>query len=178
MSATFALLLLASHTLTQMASGPSAGDAVPGLKVFAVAGQHENKEVDYAAERKDKPTIFVFVQAGHWDRPMARFLRELDQNIQKDHKDAYVVAIWLSEKPDDAKDYLPKAQESLKFEATGLTVFQGEKTGPDKWGINPDAHATVVITVGNKAAASLAYTSINDKDVDKVRKTLKKALEK
>ncbi len=43
-------------------SGPAVGDKVPPLKVFAVTGAVGNKEVDYAAARKDKPTIYNFVQ--------------------------------------------------------------------------------------------------------------------
>ena len=42
-------------------SGQKAGEKVPALKAFGVVGSVENKEVDFAAERKDAPTIYVFV---------------------------------------------------------------------------------------------------------------------
>ena len=44
-------------------SGPKAGDKVAALKVHAVAGTIEDKEVDYAKERKDEPTVYLFVNA-------------------------------------------------------------------------------------------------------------------
>ena len=40
-----------------------------GLKVFDATGPLKDKEVDYAAERKGKPTVYVFIQADKWDRP-------------------------------------------------------------------------------------------------------------
>ena len=52
-------------------SGPENGKKVPALKVFDTTGPKQDIEVDYAAERKDKPTVYVFVQADKWDRPMA-----------------------------------------------------------------------------------------------------------
>ena len=44
-------------------SGPKAGEKVPALKAFGVVGSVEGKEADYAADRKDAPTIYLFVQA-------------------------------------------------------------------------------------------------------------------
>ena len=43
-------------------SGPESGKKVPALKVFDATGPKQDKEVDYAAERKDKATVYVFVQ--------------------------------------------------------------------------------------------------------------------
>src|SRR5262245_60157951 len=88
--------LVAAPALADIESGPAVGDKVAALKVFAVVGEHENKDVDYAAERKDKPTIYVFIQADKWDRPMARFLRALDKGVKKESEDAYIVAVWLT----------------------------------------------------------------------------------
>ena len=54
-----------------MESGPKAGDKVPALKVFGVVGTVEGKEADFAADRKDKPTIYIFVQAKKAGYPSA-----------------------------------------------------------------------------------------------------------
>src|SRR5262249_5774623 len=94
-------------------SGPEVGKKVPALKVYAVTGLEENKELDYAAERKAKPTVYIFIQADKWSRPMARFLKTLEKQVQKESEDAYLIAVWLTEKPDATKKYLPIAQESL-----------------------------------------------------------------
>src|SRR3954452_14115605 len=89
------VLLLASAAWAQdVASGPEEGGKVPALKVFDATGAHEGKEVDYAAERKDKPTVYVFVQVYKWDRRMARFLRGLDEAVHKEEVVASVVGVW------------------------------------------------------------------------------------
>ena len=74
---------------------------------------------------------------------MARFLRKLDNEIKK--KDGYVVAVWLTEDVAKSKEYLPVAQRSLQFKATALTCYPTAKELPGGWGINSDAHLTVVV---------------------------------
>jgi hypothetical protein len=173
------VLLLASPAWAQeVTSGPEKGTKVPALKVFDATGPHEGKEVDYAPERKGKPTVYVFVQADQWDRPMARFLRELAQAVQKEGDDAYVVAVWLTDDPDKTKEYLPVAQRSLQFQATALTCFVGGKAGPGGWGLNADAHATAVVADRGKVQATFGYRSVNETDAPAVRDALRKARER
>lgn len=157
-----------------LASGPEVVKKLPALKVYAVAGLHQGKEVDYAADRKGKPTVYVFIQADQWNRPSARFLRALEAGVRKDRADAYVVAVWLTDKPEATKAYLPRAQQALQFTATALTFFKGAKTGPDGWGINPDACITAVVSHNRKVAGTFAYGSINETDAPKVAAALKK----
>lgn len=170
------LLVLPSLAPAQVASGPAVGDKVAALKVFAVTGPQENKEVDYAAAARDQPVIYLFIQAEKWDRPMARFVKELDKIARPGGKAAFqVVAVWLSEKPDEARDYLPRAQQSLQLEATALTVFQGTKEGPENWGLNSMAHITAVVAAKQKIAAAFGYQSVNETDVKEVQEAVKKA---
>ena len=166
----FASALLADETK----SGPDKGEKVSALKVFAATGEQEGKDVDYIAERKDKPTIYVFVQADKWSRPMNRFLKTLDEAVHKDGE-AAIVAVWLTEKPDETKEYLPKLQSAVKYEATVLACFTGEKIGPMGWAINSDAHLTVVVANKGKVAAAMGFQSINETDVPAVRDALHKA---
>ena len=56
---------------------------------------NDGKELDYAAERKNKPTIFLFVQGDKFDRPVGRFLKVLDTELAKDRADVHIVAVWL-----------------------------------------------------------------------------------
>jgi hypothetical protein len=174
------VVLLASSVAARgdVTSGPAPGEAVKDLKVFAVVGPVEGKEINYIKERKDAPTVYAFVQSEFWSRPMARFLKTLDMGAKDADERAAVVAVWLSEKPDDQKDYLPKAQMSLQFQNTALAVYPGEKSGPEGWGINTDAHLTIVVVNKGKVATSFAYQSVNETDVDKVRDALKKAVGK
>jgi hypothetical protein len=167
-------LVVAPGTLrAQVESGPSAGSKIEVLKVVAATGDNAGKEADYAKERKDKPTIFVFVQADKWDRPTARFLRALDEALVKDYKDVQIIAVWLTDDVAKAKEYLPKAQESLKLSQTTFAVHPGEKSGPAGWGINADAHVTAVVARDQKVTASFGFGSLNETDAPAVLKKLK-----
>jgi hypothetical protein len=182
MSITRCLLILALFSIAGSAladdlkSGPDKGVKVPELKVYDATGEHKEMDVDYAADRKDKPTIYVFVQAEKWSRPMNRFLKTLDECVKKSDGD-YIVAVWLTDKADESKEYLPKLQQSVKYEATALTCYSGEKAGPKGWNINADAHVTVVVVNKGKVAATRAYQAINETDVPAVDEALKKAKE-
>ena len=164
-------------------SGPKAGEKVAKLKAYGVVGPVEKKDADFAAERKDGPTVYLFVAAEEGGmpvggRPAARFMKKLDEEIGK-VDGAAVVAIWLGDKAfDKHKDYLPKINMSLSFEKTQLAAFDGQKSGPDGWAINGDTHITAVVVNKGKVAKSFAYVSVNEKDVREVIGELKKAIDK
>src|ERR1700758_2492078 len=82
-----------------VASGPEKGKAVPPLKVFAATGPHQGRDVDYTKERGPKATVFLFIPADKWSRPLARFLKKLDEAVPKIGEDAAVVAVWLTDDP-------------------------------------------------------------------------------
>src|SRR5262245_51359683 len=114
-----AVVLALAVVLTPVAradieSGPKAGEKVPALKVFGVVGTAEGKEADFAAERKDMPTVYVFVQAEEGGipvggRPAARFMKVLDTEIAKTVDKAAVVTVWLGDKAfEKHKEYLPR----------------------------------------------------------------------
>lgn len=164
-------------------SGPKAGEKVAALKAYGAVGDVENKEADFAAARKDAPTIYLFVAAEEGGipvggRPAGRFMKVLDGEVAK-VEGAAIVAVWLGDKAfEKHKDYLPRIGMSLKFEKTQLAAFDGEKSGPDKWGINPDAHLTVVVVNKGKVVKSFAYTTVNETDVRAVMMELKKSMDK
>src|SRR5581483_1421631 len=78
-----------------IASGPEKDKAVPALTVYDATGAHKEKSIDYVADRKDKPTVYLLIRADKFDRPMNRFMKTLDDAVVKDFKDVYVVAVWL-----------------------------------------------------------------------------------
>ncbi len=163
-------------------SGPKAGEKVPALKVYGVVGKVEGKEADFAADRKDAPTIYIFVQSAEGGlpvggRPAARFMKELDAKLGDTSDKAHIVAVWLGEKAfDKHKEYIPKFQMSLKLEKTSLAAFDGDKSGPNHWGVNADTHLTVVVANKGKVVKSFAFTSVNETDVKPVLEELKKAV--
>ena len=170
------VLLALSAARAEVESGPSPGDSVEPLKVYAVTGEVEGKEVDYAKLRGKKPSVYVFIQAEHWSRPMARFLRKIDEAAQN-IDGAYVVAVWLTEDEQQTKEYLPRAQGSLKLQSTALTLYPDAEAGPDGWGINQQAYLTAVVANGAKVVESFGYVSVNETVAPDVEKALKKALQ-
>ena len=167
-------VLSSSLAFADLDSGPGNGKALEPLKVVVVAGESSGKELDFVAERKDKPTVFVLVVSDKFARPMARFIKVLDDKLKADRPDVDIVAVWLTDDVAKSKDYLPKAFESLKTNRTAWSVFPGEKTGPNNWGINADADITVVVSDGAKATFSKGYRSINETEVPKVLEALPK----
>lgn len=167
-----AIVLSSSPTWADVTSGPGEGNAVEKFKVAVVAGESSGKELDFVTERKDKPTVFVFVLADKFSRPMARFIKVLDDKLKAERTDVDIVAVWLTDDAAKSKDYLPKAFGSLKTERTSWSVFAGAKTGPENLGINPDADITVVVSDGPKAKFSKGYRSINETEVPKVFEAL------
>jgi menaquinone-dependent protoporphyrinogen IX oxidase len=161
----------------EVVSGPDKGKKVPGLKVYDATGPNKEKEVDYAAERKDKLTVYLAIQADKWDRPMARFVKELDKVLQKE-KDAMLVAVWLTEDVDKTKSYLPRAQQSLQLEGAALTVFTGDKEGPKGWNINSEAHITVVAAEKGNVTVAQGYRSINETEIRPLLKAIREAQKK
>jgi hypothetical protein len=171
------LLLVANIANADVESGPKVGEKIAALKVHAVTGDNSGTEFDYAAERKEKPTIYIFVQADQFSRPIARYMKVLDGAVNKVGSDARIVAVWLTDDAEKSKEYLPKAQQSINLEATSLTVSGGPKSGPDGWGINDRAFVTTVVAKDAKTAATFAYVSVNDTDVRAVVAALKKAID-
>jgi hypothetical protein len=170
--------LTTSPVVLDVESGPKAGEAVPALKAFGVVGSIANKEADFAKDRGDAPTVYVFVQAEPFGRPTARYLKTLDQKAGEIDDTLKVVIVWLGGAADKNKEYLPKVNQSLKFARTDLAVFIGDKAGPDKWNLNSDAHVTTVVANKGKVVKSFAYVSLNETDVTGVEEALKKELKK
>lgn len=145
------------------------------LQVHTVTGEHAAKDIDYIAERKTEPTVVVFINAEQWTRPVARYLKVLDSELEKGVKGsekAQVVAVWLSDDANHGREYLPKVQMSLNLAKTALTVFEGPKSGPEGWNVDIAAQLTVVIIREGKERARFDYRSTNDQDVPEVIKSL------
>jgi hypothetical protein len=180
--AAFACVTLAARAADE--SGPKAGEKPPAFKTFSVVGTSEGKEVDFVAERKDEPTIYIFVQAEEGGipvggRPAARFLKVLDDKIGDVSDKTAIVAVWLGDKAfEKHKEYLPRIAKSLTLQKTSLTAFDGNKSGPNNWAISSDVHLTVVLVNRGKVAKSFALTSVNETDVKPVLEELKKAVGK
>jgi hypothetical protein len=170
-------LLWPSLALAGPESGPKPGTKVEPLTVFVAAGDQAGKTLDLTAEQKDRPTVYLFVQAENWARPTARFIKVLDQELTNGvpgGEDASAAVIWLTDDVAKGKEYLPVAQNSLKLDRTPWTVFEGSRFGPPGWAVNVDAYLTAVVVKNGKVAGTFGYISVNESDVPAVIEVLKK----
>ncbi len=168
--------LVACTAHAEIASGPNAGTAIPALKVFAVTGDQQGKELDYAAERGTKPTIYIFVQHDRFDRPLARLLKALEKSAIDAGNDVSLVTVFLTSDEAKTKEHLPRIQMSLTFTANPLTVFPGATTGPDGWAVNTDAQLTALVVINGKVADAFGYRSANETVAPEIVDALKKAI--
>jgi hypothetical protein len=171
-----ALVAAVGVSAQDVESGPKAGEKVAELKAFGVVGPVEGKEADFAAERKAAPTVYLFVQSEHFGRPTARFIKALDAKVKEANDKAGVVAVWIGDGAafEKNKEYLPRVQMSLKLEHTAYAAVGGEKSGPNGWGLNADAHVTVVVADNGRVVKSFAFVSVNETDVRPVLAAIKK----
>ena len=172
----FVFALVGVSRAADLESGPEKGAKIPALKVYDCTGENKEKMIDYAALRKDKVTVYLFLPADKFDRPMHRFFKKLDETANDDFKDVYLVAVWLTDDEPATKERLPKIQMSVNYSMTALCSFKG--TDPKDWNVNRDAHLTVVVAAKGKVAARFAYKSANDTLVPNVVKALTKVATK
>lgn len=170
------ILLVPNYAQADVASGPATGAEIKPLMVNAVTGDHAGKELDYAADRADQPTIYVFVTAARFDRPAGRFLKKLDDAVKAHNGKAAIVAVWLTDDKEATQTRLMAIQNSLQLGATSLSVYPSLKDLPDGWGLNTDAAVTAVVAVEKKVTANFAYVSVNDTVVPEVAAALKKTV--
>jgi hypothetical protein len=170
--------LMTSRAYADVDSGPKPGQKVPPLKVLSVVGDEENKEIDAAKLRAKKPTLYLFIRADRWTRPIAKTMKVLDESVDKLDGDIKVVAVWLTDDKEKTKQYLPRAQEILKFDATTLALHPDLTTGPEHWGLNSDSDLTVVVANEQRVIARFGFVAPNERVVSDVLKELKKTLNK
>lgn len=149
--------------------GPDVGKPAPALKVFQATGDQAGKDVNGSDVSKDRPTLFVFVNSEKWDRPVARFLKKLDERLSEARQNklpnGQVAIVWLTKDSDKAREYLPRAQQSLKLEASTWNVFSGDAYDAQGWVLSGDAVVNVVVVKDNKVTWGRAYKTANDTTV-------------
>ncbi len=108
------LILLGTLLLpSSLAFGQTAEDTkAKGFPAYAVTGDQSGQTVDFVAARKDEPTLYAFVQAEKWDRPLARLLRTIDEELPAidGAENLQIIAVWLTDDRTASKEYLPRAR--------------------------------------------------------------------
>lgn len=167
---------LNSAVLADKVSGPAVKETVPPLKVHFAVPDETGEVSDVVARRGNKPTIYFVVPTKRWSRPTARLLKTLDTKINAVHSEAKIVAVWLSDDIEEAREYLPRVQRSIKLKDTFWTVNDGAASGPKTWKIDLDAESTIVVANGGNVISAKGYDSENETLVDSLLAELKQSL--
>ncbi|HMO37350.1 MAG TPA: hypothetical protein PKA06_15030, partial [Gemmatales bacterium] len=167
----FTSLVVASND--EIPIGPEKGQPVPSLKVTQIHGEHAGKQLD-AKDLAAKGVIYVTIQKDHWDRPIARVLKLLDQEVSKlDKSKPTIFVIWISKDSEHAEEYLPKAQQSLKLQSTSWNHFHGEIYDATGWQLSSDGPLNIVYAKEDKVLWGCCFTSLQERHVYKVMSLLK-----
>jgi hypothetical protein len=170
-------VLACAAVVPAVAAGPEVGKSVPVLKIQAMTSDGQYQEADGATAAAEKPVVYLLVQHSKWDRPIARFLKALDDKLRDTSATAVAYGVFLSSDAEQVKEYLPRANQSLKFQHTTLASYTDDGNGPADWNVSGDASLTVAVAHQGKIAATFSYVSTNETDVPAVLEALKKALD-
>ena len=168
------LLTFVPIAFADVESGPKEGEKVAELKALGVIGLQVGKEADFAAERKDEVTVYLFINAEKFDRPMNQFIKKLDAALPGISDKAASVGVWVNGDKDKLKDRLTTIQKAVAYENTSLAIYDGNVADLKGWAVNSSAHLTAVVVHKGKVLKSFAYESVNGTDVKAVEETLKK----
>jgi hypothetical protein len=149
-------------------SGPANGETVRALPVYLVTGDAASRTVDLAAERGKQPTVYLFIRADAWGRPMARVLRGLDEKLAVAPPQAEVIAVWVGGNAAEAKETLPRARLALNLKATRYAVDETGAEGPEGWRVSSAADVTAVATRDGRVVASLGFTGVDGSEAARI----------
>ena len=166
-------LAILSALLTQSPGQIAKGANLPPLKVHVIK-EDSSEEKDLTKDRPERKTVYLFLPGDRFDRPAARFLRSLDQDLVKKKEFTDIVVVWQAKELEPAQKRLPLIQKSLQLGQTTWSAFVAENPNPEGWAINPDDIATLVIADGAKVMFSKGYKVLNEKDLEPVLKVLGK----
>lgn len=157
-------------------SAPSPAQELSKFPVHAVTGDQAGQVIDLSTRGADSTVILVYLSAKNWARPVARYVKKLDEalvagidGIAK----AEIVVVWLSDDAAKGRDYLPKAQMSLQLQRTLWTVYEGDLAGPQGWQVDTADALTTVLVQRHKTAGKYGYRVVNETNVEEAVKALK-----
>lgn len=165
----YAVASLLAMILTIAGGTVHAADDVPTLEAIVCVGEGVGQKVDLVKSRGAKPTVYMFLQKEHWDRPTARLLRELDLQIREKVTDGGIVAVRLTDEPvQGLQEHLPRVLQSIRLSMTTYAVWPGNAFGPMDWGLTRDDHVTIVSAKDGKVIGRHTFRSTNEGDAPKV----------
>ena len=172
------IVFVTSSAHADIDSGPKVGTVVSPLKVSAATGDHAGKELDIAAERTKKPTIYIFLQHERFDRPLARLIKVLEKGAIEAGNDSGLVTVFLTGDEAKTKEHLPRIQMSLQFTANPLVIYPSATMSPEGWSVDTNAQLTAIVVNEGKVTASFGYRSANETVAPEILTALKKVVGK
>ncbi|OYW19868.1 MAG: hypothetical protein B7Z55_08125 [Planctomycetales bacterium 12-60-4] len=169
--------LLATSCWADIDSGPKVGEKLSALKVQLVQDGKAADAADVLPEHAEHPTVYVFLSGERFDRPAARYLRGVDEAVQKlQRRDplAGLVIVWLTPDPVAGAERVSRIQQSLRLQAGHWTVFPGAVTGPEGWSVNDAAIVTTVLANSREVSARFGYDSVNETSVPDLDRAIAK----
>lgn len=157
-------------------AGAEVGKALQPLKVEKLQAGGDYAPEELAAAANEKPVVYLLVPAKKFDRPVARFMKTLDDKLAGFSATAEIEAVWLTGDAAGSKEYLPRVNQSLQFRNVGLSVFADE-AGPEGWQPAGDAQLGVVVANKGRVSATFSFPSVNETDVPQVGEAIKKSLD-
>jgi hypothetical protein len=158
----------------QIESGPPVGKSIPALMVQPVKDGRAADAVDITKEHAEPVTVYMFLSADRFDRPVARVVKGLDaavQKVQVQQPTAALVLVWVAPDANAAATRIGQIQGSLQLSGE-WTIFTGGSS-PDGWALSDKAAITVVVTNKEKVTARFGYDSVNETVLPDIEKSLK-----
>ncbi len=168
--------IVAFSTAQLSADDTAIGAAVKPLRVELLQSDGSYLQIDAATAATDKPIVYLLIPATRWDRPVARFVKTLDEKLSGYSAAAEIRAIWLSAEPDATKEYLPRAQQSLQLQKAKLGVY-ADAEGPEGWQLGGNVQLVAIVVHRGKIAARFPFGSVNETDVPQVGEAVAKSLD-
>ncbi len=164
----------------KLKSGPQKGDTIGAFYVTKVAGAEddgveEGKNLCYRCRNGSRPQVIVFARSA--SPKVANLVKELDKAVDENESSNLRVFVnILGDDKESAHDVAKKFATSSETKNIPFVVPNEFESGPDNYGINPNAELTVVMAVDKGVKANVAVRKADKLNVDNVMKNLGKIL--
>jgi hypothetical protein len=172
--AAMAMAVMAAVASAEVTSGPQVGEKVGAFTVTKVAGNPDDgveagKTLCYRCKMGSRPVVMVFARSA--DEKLAKFLKELDEEIEE-HQDKKLTA-FVNMIGADAESLKKAAADFVSkhdIKRVAFVVPEDAKDGPENFKIAPDADLTVICYKEGKVEANHAFApgGLSDEKIDAI----------
>jgi hypothetical protein len=167
-----AMALMAAVASAEVTSGPQVGEKVGAFTVTKVAGNPDDgveagKTLCYRCKMGSRPVVMVFARSA--DEKLAKFLKELDEEIEE-HQDKKLTA-FVNMIGADAESLKKAAADFVakhEIKRVAFVVPEDAKDGPENFKIAPEADLTVICYKEGEVQANHAFAAggLSDEKID------------